>query len=102
MVEERRPRRNIEKTCDSHRRGAVVGDHLWRNVSLGALPAVRACGSGREPRDGSAGVFSELVDRRSAGRQGGAKPAAAGGGGGDCRIAGVLLSREKIPGWAGR
>ena len=54
MVEERRPRRNVEKTCDSHRRGSRVGDHLWRNVSLGALPAVRACGSGREPRDRSA------------------------------------------------
>ena len=46
--------------------------------------------------------FTELVDRRSAGRQGGAKPAEAGGGGGDCRSAGVLLSRETIPGWAER
>ena len=52
MVEERPPRRNVEKTCDSHRRGSAVGDHLWRNVSLGALPAVRACGSGREPPTG--------------------------------------------------
>jgi|SRR5215469_15265873 len=30
------------------------------------------------------------------------QPAAAGGGGGDCRSAGVLLSRETIPGWAER
>src|SRR5215471_6360098 len=88
MVEERRRRRNVEKTCDSHRRGSRVGDHLWRNASLIALPAVRACRSGREPRDRSAAVFTELVDRRSAGRQGGAKPAAAGGA---VAIAGALV-----------
>src|SRR6516162_2774555 len=86
-----------EKTCGCDRPSSVVGDHLWRDVSVCTLPAIRARGSGREPWDWRAIVLSELVDWRSAGRQGEAKPAAAGRGVGDRRSAGRLLSGEAIP-----